>query len=337
MNQPIIPILDESSSSLSSSQTGLKEPKVIFTTPSDSQYKRKFKTKSPTTTIRPHSYPRSSQDQKKIDHEEEIRDLVLQTQQTSISNGNSNGCKHEQKENVNGQEICVDCGLHLGDLIDEDQEWRYYGNGDNKNSSDPSRVQFRKNPDKGIRKDLEKLLIPSQIANLADQYYFEVTNGDIKRGNLRKGIMFACVFEACKALDKPQTPDQLQKLFCIEKKDMSQGLTYFAFGRPKSEKKYITPEHYIPKTCAKFKFKQDVVEEVLNLYHTIKKSSSLNHSYPESVSSGCIYYVLKNKNINISAYEFGKMVGLSDITITKKANEIEEILSNMDYQAPSSN
>ncbi|MFN5764250.1 MAG: cyclin family protein, partial [Pseudanabaena sp.] len=71
-----------------------------------------------------------------------------------------------------------------------------------------------------IYNDLKKLNLPNDVIGIADQYYFEVAKGEIKRSNLRKGIMFACIFQALKDLGKPQTPDQLQDLFKITRKNV---------------------------------------------------------------------------------------------------------------------
>ena len=84
--------------------------------------------------------------------------------------------------------------------------------------------------------------------------------------------------------------------------------------------------------CDKFNLKKDFVEEVLELWQQVCANQGLSHSYPQSVSAGCIYYVLKKKNIDISPYDFGKVLGMSEITITKKAHEIDEVLSSLEIQ-----
>ena len=290
--------------------------------PTVERKKKTIRSTSPKSISRvPHSYPKSVKQQR--DEELARHTALLQiTQQPA--------CKHAERDMINGQYICCDCGEHIDDVVDEDKEWRYYGSGDNKNSSDPSRVQYRKNPDKGIRKDLERLQFSQEVINIADQFYSEVTKGEIHRGDLRKGIMFACVFEAFKELDKHQVPEHLQSIFAIQKRDMSQGLTYFNKGRLRRAKKHSSPEHFIPKLCEKFSLKKDFVEEVVLLYRSICKNPKLSHSYPQSVSAGCIFYVLKKKNIDISPHDFGKVLNMSDITILKKSHEIEDVLSSLE-------
>lgn len=241
-----------------------------------------------------------------------------------------NNCSHSNIiNNDQGFEICLDCGVQLSLEISQDQEWRYYGESDNKHNSDPSRVQYKKNPEKGIKKDIERLNIPIEVVNKADDYYYEVTKGDIKRSNLRKGIIFACVFQAYKDLNQPKTPDQLMEIFKLKKKQVSKGLTFFRMNCNKEsndENNYITPRNFIPSYLEKFQVTDEHVQIVMDLYSKIEhKSSLINKSNPQSVSCGLVYYYFKKNNIDISASKFGQVVNLSEITIQKIASEIEAI------------
>jgi transcription initiation factor TFIIIB Brf1 subunit/transcription initiation factor TFIIB len=268
---------------------------------------------------RPHSYPRSKS-------ESELDEIFAECTHSDIAS------------NENGFNICADCGMEMDSGISHDQEWRFYGDVDNKHSSDPSRVQYKKNPDKGIRKDLEKLNLPVEVINIADDYYFQVTQGEIKRSNLRKGIMYACVFEAYKDLRQPQTPCALQVVFNnISRKNISKGLTYFhlRYKEKGAKTEHITAEHFIPTVLKKFSVTDEHINIVLDLYRKIEgKSSILNRSNPQSVSCGLVYYYFTKNKIDINSAKFGKIVNLSDITVTKIASEIEEIMFKMNKDAP---
>ncbi len=228
--------------------------------------------------------------------------------------------KEEQKETKEPDEPESE-GEGEGNIDDE--------NG--KSSQDHLRCQYRKMAEKGIRGDLTKLGIAPEVIDLADTYYFEVTKGEIKRSNLRKGIMFACVFQAYKDLGKHQTPDYLMNLFKISRRVMSKGLTYFY---PRSNKRsgdngYITAEHFIPRIMETFNCKQEHIQAALKLYAQVKDKTTLfNSSNPQSVSSGLVYYYFKKINADIPGSTFGKAVGLSEITITKIASRIDEILAS---------
>jgi transcription initiation factor TFIIIB Brf1 subunit/transcription initiation factor TFIIB len=238
-------------------------------------------------------------------------------------------CDHNEVVEHNGIDICVECGEQISDYFSVEKEWRYYGDNDNRHSSDPSRCQFRKLPDKGIKKELEKMNFPIEICKQADELYLKVTNGDIKRSNLRKGIMFACVFNAYKDLNNPQIPEELQQKFNIDRKNMSKGLTYFHMRNPsKKSQSYISVQHFIPKIMEKFNAKKNHVDTVLKLYDIIKNTSSIFiRSNPQSVSSSLVFYYMKKIDPEISLQQFSKAVNLSEITILRIISEIETIIT----------
>jgi transcription initiation factor TFIIIB Brf1 subunit/transcription initiation factor TFIIB len=139
--------------------------------------------------------------------------------------------------------------------------------------------------------------------------------------------MFACVFEAYKDLKKPHTPDTLSELFDIDRKTVSKGITYFTLRSPRKEKNYITAEHFIPKVINEFDLRNEHLAPIIDLYKKVEnKSSVLSRSNPQSVSCGIVFYYFKKINFGISASDFGKKVKLSDITVNRIANEVEEII-----------
>lgn len=238
-------------------------------------------------------------------------------------------CQHSEIVEHNGIEICVECGEQMSDYFSVDKDWTYYGSNDNRHSSDPSRCQYRRIPDKGIEKELEKMSFPIEICKQANLLYLKVTNGEIKRSNLRKGIMFACIFNAYKDMGNPQIPEELQTKFNIDRKNMSKGLTYFHMRNPtKKNSPYISVQHFIPKIMEKFNAKKEHIDTVLKMYEIIKDSSSIFiRSNPQSVSSSLVYYYLKKLDPDIPVSHFSKIVNLSEITILRIISEIENIVN----------
>ncbi len=293
------------------------------------------------TLKKPHTFP-SVSTTNKVKKETTIDEDIEFLMKQSYSQTNKVGitpktktkkCLHESIINEGGIDICVSCGETI-QLETFDTEWRYYGDNDSNKSYDPSRCQYRKVQDKGIKIDLEKLGFSREIIDKADYYYQKVTKEDIKRSKIRKGIMFACVLYSYKFIKKHITTEELDDIFKIGRRNMSKGLTYFKTRIPKDElinldSEYITAEHYIPSILEKFNVKQEHVKYILSLYKQLNdKSALINTSNPQSVSSGLVYYFLKKLNIDITPSNFGKLVGLSEITISRISNEIEDILVN---------
>ena len=242
-------------------------------------------------------------------------------------------CAHQNVLREGDVIICEDCGIELYQEISHKQDWRYYGEQDSRNTSDPSRCQFRKCSEKGIKKDLEKMGFPSEICELADQLYLDVTKGEVKRNLLRKGVMFACVFEAFKFKHKPKTPDEIQTRFGIDNKSASQGISFYRQRCPREHFQYedIDAKHFIPEIMKKFNTKENHIKKVTTLYEKIKDSCDVLHrSNPKSVSKALVFYYLRRKGCNISSEKYGKIVSLSEAITIRLSSEISRILGTQD-------
>lgn len=239
-------------------------------------------------------------------------------------------CKH--CETVKDGDIisCVACGEVIKKVIAHDREWRYYGTNDSKRVNDPSRVQIRKIENRSIHKDVENLGFSESIVNEADKLYSQVTNGSIYRGNSRKAIVFACIFHSYKMHNNHQTPEKLITLFGLDRKNGLKGLKIVNVNAPKNSPIHassITPVHIIKDIMNKFQANDSMVDEVVSLYGNIKnRSSKLNRSRPQSVAAALTYYWICHKGIDISLKDFAKKVSLSELTISKNAKEISQVL-----------
>jgi transcription initiation factor TFIIIB Brf1 subunit/transcription initiation factor TFIIB len=251
---------------------------------------------------------------------------VLETPKPSIDSS----CSHTNTISEKGIEVCVDCGEEIHHKIDNAKEWRYYGQGDTKHVSDPTRVQMRKTEDRNIYKDVENLGFSESIVSKANKIYIEVSKGKILRGNSRKALVFACIFHAFKLSGRPQCHDNLINIFGLSKKTGLRGLKQVNLNAPKTLKiqtTYITPVNLIGEILTQFSATKEQEDEVIKLYNSIKnKSSRLNRSRPQSVASAVVYFWIRLKKKEITLKEFAKRVTLSELTINKIAKEIADVL-----------
>ena len=191
---------------------------------------------------------------------------------------------------------------------------------------------MRKSDEKNILKDVENMGFSDTIVTKADSLYTQVTKGQIYRGNSRKAIVFACIFHAYKLSGNHQTPENLIKLFGLDRKNGLKGLKIVNVNAPKDSQihtSYITPEHLVNDIMDKFKATPIQKQEVIDLYDKIRnKSSKLNRSRPQSVAAALTYYWILIKNINISIKDFAKKVDLSELTINKNTKEVALVLGN---------
>lgn len=241
-------------------------------------------------------------------------------------------CSHPDTTNEKGVDICTECGQEITKQIQNTKEWRYYGQTDTRHSSDPNRVQIRKSEERNIYKDVENMGFSDKIITEANKIYFQVTKGQIFRGNSRKAIVFACIFHAYKLSGKPQSHEKLINVFNLNRKTGLKGLKHVNLYAPKNSNirtMYITPINLVEEIMDKFSATKEQKEEVIELYNQIKnKSSRLNRSRPQSVGAGIVYYWICLNKKDISLKQFTKKVSLSELTINKIAKEISEVLGS---------
>ena len=189
---------------------------------------------------------------------------------------------------------------------------------------------MRKSDERNIYKDVENMGFSDKIVREANKIYFQVTQGQIFRGNSRKAIVFACIFHSYKLSGKPQSHDKLIHVFDLNRKTGLKGLKHVNLHAPKKSNirtTYITPINLVEEIMDKFSATDEQKKQVSELYEQIKnKSSRLNRSRPQSVSSGLIYYWICTQKKDISLKQFTKKVELSELTINKIAKEISEVL-----------
>jgi transcription initiation factor TFIIIB Brf1 subunit/transcription initiation factor TFIIB len=244
------------------------------------------------------------------------------------------GCVHTEVVTESGVVTCVNCGEEIERTITHDKEWVYYGHSDTRRTSDPNRVQMRKPEDRNIYKDVENMGFSDKIVAAANTIYCDTTNGQIFRGNTRKAIIFAAIFYAYKLDGKPQPHEKLIKIFLLTRKVALSGLKHVNLNASKESKIHgvqITPVHLIGDIMNRFSATLDQKKDVEKLYSRVKnKSSKLNRSRPQSVSAGLVYYYVCFKKMNITLKEFADRAELSELTISKIAKEIAEVLGTPD-------
>jgi hypothetical protein len=132
-------------------------------------------------------------------------------------------CLHSNINKINGQNTCIDCG-EMFETFDKDAEWRFYGNGDNRHTNNPSRCHLSREKvteDKNIYTDLAKYDLPDVIKSTANDIFkkhVSITNYKEYKNNNRLGIILGCVAQAYEYLGKPQNIDLLCKKMNISQK-----------------------------------------------------------------------------------------------------------------------
>lgn len=242
-----------------------------------------------------------------------------------------------------GYFICRQCGCENDMNIDQSQEWRYYGENDNK-SSDPSRCGM---PINELLPELSMSIIGQNISHrekslikvygiidsISDEYNYStaITNNtkrlyqlysenNINRGKILTGIIAACLKESAKKYDKIISNKELVKICKTNLKKINNGckqfIEFMEYENMNIEK-ILFPEDYINKYCIILKINSELKQKILKVCYWNNKLNILFNNTYESIALSCIYFAICNEKINIKIENISELCDISKETLNK--------------------
>lgn len=174
--------------------------------------------------------------------------------------------------------------------------------------------------------------IPSIIINEAKSIYSIVAATKISRGSNRDGIIAACVYFACKHCNVPRSSKEIAGMFKITVNVMTKGvkkcqeIIYMNKDNKKrlSTTNTIKPNHFIERFCNHLNIDEGKTNVILKLCDIIIKNNIISENTPPSIASGCIFYYIKQKNLDITKKDISVICKISEVTINKCCKLIED-------------
>tara|TARA_Y100000817_G_scaffold309536_1_gene298826 strand:+ start:505 stop:1491 length:987 start_codon:yes stop_codon:yes gene_type:complete len=174
--------------------------------------------------------------------------------------------------------------------------------------------------------------IPSKIINEAKSIYKIVSATKISRGTNRAGIIASCVYFACKECDVPRSSKEIADMFGITSNIMTKGVKKCQeiIHMDKKNKNRISktkstkPEDFINRFCNKLNIGENDTSDILQICNITVKNYIISENTPPSIASGCIYYFIKKKELDITKKNISDICKISEVTINKCCKIIEE-------------
>ena len=193
-----------------------------------------------------------------------------------------------------------------------------------------------------IQQKCSKYNLPEIIIQCAQSLYAIISETKISRGDNRKGIIAACVFNACKECDVPRSANELAEIFNIDSKIMTRGIKKYTeimrLGKNKSRIiniRNITIDDFIERFSHKLQLNENDIHIILQIVSKCIESKINNDNTPPAMASGCIYLYIKFINSPITKKNISDISKISEVTINKcykKLNEnihIQTFLKNL--------
>jgi transcription initiation factor TFIIB len=273
-------------------------------------------------------------------------------------------CKEESIQEEYGVLLCIKCGIVNSNIIDRDQEWRYYGLEDNK-KGDPNRCGMPINPllpqsslgtiilGKGIENyrqihrwnsmssDERSLLnvcrkidlitqLPQIVLDDAKIIYKQINDEKLKKGSSRQALIAACIFYSCNKRGIIKSEKEIAEIFDIPLKKMNNGckqyeeIIYEKDGNYKKNIKYISSDEFIENYCKKLNIDEKYIKVANKINGIIKKTGLLSEHTPPSIAVGIICLLSEHFKLNVSKKTISKKCDISEVTITKAYKKLNK-------------
>lgn len=195
-------------------------------------------------------------------------------------------------------------------------------------SNDPRYQEFSKDSEKSIFGDLQRINIPDEIKIEAERI-FKQLDMNTRRGKRRKKLIYYCVNNAYKTLNRTQDPKVIAKIVGIPPTEITKANsmcseTQTGYRPPRTHK---TPLDFLPECCSRIEGLDDnCLSDIKILAESIlQKDSELLEAYPQVVAAGILLYYLTIKGAVVNKKQFASTFGISEMTITKMFKRISEI------------
>jgi len=182
-----------------------------------------------------------------------------------------------------------------------------------------------------INSKCEMASLPSIISNTANSLYSVISETKISRGNNRKGIIAACVFNACKECNVPRSIKEVSEIFDLDPKILTKGCKNYTeilrmnkinISRVQNTRS-IDLNDFIERFCNNINHKDLDIDMIIKISNLCIKHKLIYDNTPPAMAAGCIYLYIKLKNLIINKKDLSINCKISEVTINKCYKKLE--------------
>jgi len=167
--------------------------------------------------------------------------------------------------------------------------------------------------------------LPKIISETAKSLYSIISDTKISRGKNRKGVIAACVFNACKECKVPRSVKEIAKIFDLDPKVLTKGcknyteiirLNKINVGRNQASET-IRLDDFIDRFCHNLSINGENTKIIKHISSLCEKHSLIYDNTPPAMATGCIYLLSQLKNLEVSKKSISENCNISEVTINK--------------------
>lgn len=176
--------------------------------------------------------------------------------------------------------------------------------------------------------------ISKKIIDKSKYYYKMISEKDPKltgiltRGNVRIGILAACVYISCKNNKIPRRASEIAELFEITTSDVTRGLKKFVEIEKKKNIQININQINAHDFIYRFSSKLNISEHHRKIAHIINNRSQklgiLKGNTPPSIAAGIIYLISDIYELKIPKSLISDYIDVSEVTLNKTYKKLED-------------
>jgi transcription initiation factor TFIIB len=149
---------------------------------------------------------------------------------------------------------------------------------------------------------------------------------EIHRGNIRDGLIAACVYYAFKSEKLDRTPTEVSKIMDIKLIHLTKGCKIFLdiiehAGNYKTEFQMNiqppVPNDFLYRFCNSLRLEFRCFREIESVLNNVIELDILSRNTPISIAAGVLYFSLFYWNYDINKKQIANMCDISDVTVSK--------------------
>ena len=197
--------------------------------------------------------------------------------------------------------------------------------------------------EKALYEEFQQMTIYAQnagyckkIINDAIDYHKKLSEYEQSfRGGNKQGLIIGAMSIACKVNKYPRTAKELATTFNVDVGIATHGCKIATSilnqlekdndNKDKTKMSKTKPEDFIERYCSKLNINKELTNLSIFIAKKINKKDIMPENTPHSIASGIIYFIIQLCNLPISKKEVKNISEISEVTISKCANKLEKI------------
>jgi transcription initiation factor TFIIB len=171
---------------------------------------------------------------------------------------------------------------------------------------------------------VNQLNLPESVEEEAARVYDKAVEEDVVKGRKIEKIAAAILFIVSRNQGLPRTMKEFSEASGIKQRELGRNYRHVA-KQMDIEVKNVQPEGFVSRYASELGVDGKTQAEARNIIEEARKKGLTSGRSPDGIAASAIYLAAKNAGEEITQREISDVVGVTEVTIRKGANQLDKI------------